>query len=138
TALEARDTPEALEGLGLAAWWLDLADEVFDARERAYRLFLDSKDRRGAARIAVWLAWDAWAFRGEHAVSNGWLQRARSLLAGLPECPEQAWLEVREGSLCLMEDGDPDRAHTLAADGIRIAREVHSIDLEMLGLSVQG
>ncbi len=138
SALRERESPEALEGLALAAWWLDDADIVFDARERAYRLYADRGDRRSAARVAVWLAWDAWAFRGEHAVSNGWLQRGRSLLAGLPECPEQAWLEVREGSLCLMEDGDPDRAHTLAAEGIRIARRVHNIDLEMLGLSVQG
>lgn len=138
SALIDRESPEALEGLALAAWWLDDADAVFDARERSYRLYGQRGDRRSAARVAVWLAWDAWAFRGEHAVSNGWLQRARSLLSGLPECPEQAWLEVREGSLCLMEDGDPDRAHTLAAEGIRIARQTHSIDLEMLGLSVQG
>src|SRR5436190_5947998 len=138
TTLADRESPEALEGLALAAWWLDDADAVFDSRERAYRLYGERGERAAAGRIAVWLAWDAWAFRGEHAVSNGWLQRARSLLAGLPDCPEQAWLEVREASLCLMEDGDPDRAHTLAADGIRIARASHNVDLEMLGLSVQG
>jgi DNA-binding NarL/FixJ family response regulator len=137
-ALRDRESPEALEGLGLAAWWLDAADVVFDARERAYRLYGERGDRRGAARVAVWLAWDAWAFRGEHAVANGWLQRARSVLAGLPACPEQAWLDVREASLCLMDDGDPDRAHSLAAEGIRVARSAGSIDLEMLGLSVQG
>ena len=138
SSLRERETPEALEGLALAAWWLDDADAVFDARERAYRQYSERGDRQSAARIAVWLAWDAWAFRGEHAVSNGWLQRARSLLTGLPECADQAWLEVREASLCLMEDGDPDRAHRLAAEGIRIARQVHNIDLEMLGVSVQG
>jgi DNA-binding NarL/FixJ family response regulator len=138
SSLRDRETPEALEGLALAAWWLDDADAVFDARERAYRQYSERGDRQSAARIAVWLAWDAWAFRGEHAVSNGWLQRARSLLAGLPECADQAWLDVREASLCLMEDGDPDRAHRLAAEGIRIARHVHNIDLEMLGVSVQG
>src|SRR5262249_6668583 len=33
-ALAARESPEALEGLALAAWWLDLADVLFDARER--------------------------------------------------------------------------------------------------------
>ena len=136
--LRDRESPEALEGLAMAAWWLDDAEVVFDARERAYRMYSERGDRQSAARIAVWLAWDAWAFRGEHAVSNGWLQRARSLLAGLPECAEQAWLEVREGSLCLMEDGDPDRAHRLAAEGIRIARQAGNIDLEMLGASVQG
>jgi LuxR family maltose regulon positive regulatory protein len=138
SALRERESPEALEGLALAAWWLDDAEVVFDSRERAYRLYTERADRQSAARVAVWLAWDAWAFRGENAVSNGWLQRARSLLAGLPECAEQAWLEVREGSLCLMDEGDPDRAHSLAAEGIRIARQARNIDLEMLGLSVQG
>src|SRR5262245_59463937 len=100
-SLAERETPEALEGLGVAAWWLDLADVLFDARERAYRLYLERDDRSGAARIAVNLAWDCWAFRGEHAVANGWLQRARRLLEDLPDTSERAWLEIREGSLAL-------------------------------------
>ena len=137
-ALGVCETPEALEGLGVAAWWLDLADVVFDARERAYRLFLGRDDRVGAARVAVWLAWDYWAFRGEHAVANGWLQRARRLLDGKADCPERAWLELREGALALLEDGDPDRAHAHAAQGIRVAQAVGSTDLEMLGRAVQG
>src|SRR6201996_298596 len=99
TALSIRESPEALEGLGTAAWWLDLADLVFDSRERAYRLYLARGDRLDAARVAVWLAWDYWAFRGESAVANGWLRRARRLLDGLPPCPERAWLEAREGAL---------------------------------------
>jgi LuxR family maltose regulon positive regulatory protein len=137
-ALRVREAPELLEGLGHAAWWLDLADLVFDARERAYRLYLASDDRPAAARIAVWLGWDYWAFRGENAVASGWLQRARRLLDGQPACSERAWLEVREGSLCLLEEADPERARALAAEGIRIAREVGNIDLEMLGRAVQG
>src|SRR5690349_6580388 len=79
-ALRAEESPAALEGLGLAAWWLDLADVVFDSRERAYRLYVERDDRPSAARVAVWMAWDCWAFRGENAVANGWLQRARRLL----------------------------------------------------------
>ena len=136
--LGVRELPEALEGLGSAAWWLDLSDLVFDSRERAYRLYLTRGDRAQAARVAVWLAWDYWAFRGESAVANGWLQRARRLLDRLPPCSERAWLEVREGSLCLLEEGDPVRALALAAEGIRIAREAGNIDLEMLGRAVQG
>jgi hypothetical protein len=54
--LARRETPEALEGLGLTAWWLDLAASVFESRERAYRLYLDRGDKRSAARVAVWLA----------------------------------------------------------------------------------
>jgi LuxR family transcriptional regulator, maltose regulon positive regulatory protein len=122
----------------MASWWLDLADLVFDSRERAYRLYVARDDRAAAARIAVWLAWDYWAFRGESAVANGWLQRARRLLDGQPACTERAWLEVREGSLCLLEEGDPVRALALAAEGIRIAREVGNTDMEMLGRAVQG
>src|SRR5271170_114412 len=46
--LRLREIPEALEGLGTAAWWLDLADLVFDSRERAYRLYLAGGDRAPA------------------------------------------------------------------------------------------
>ncbi len=136
--LQARETPEALEGLAIAAWWLDLADLVFDARERAYRLFVGAGNRRAAARVAVWLAWDYWAFRGENAVASGWLQRARRLLESEPSCAERAWLEIRDGSLCLFEEGDTDRGFAMAGEGIRIAREVGNLDLEMLGRAVQG
>ncbi len=137
-SIREQETAAALEGLGLAAWWLDLADLVFDARERAYRLFLESEDRKSAARIAVWLAWDCWAFRGESAVANGWLQRARRLLDGLPVCSELAWLECREGALALLEHGDPDRAHAHAEEGIRAAQLSGNTDLEMLSRAVGG
>ena len=39
TALQDEETPEALEGLGMAAWWLDDAATIFNARERAYQLY---------------------------------------------------------------------------------------------------
>ena len=137
-ALQVRESPEALEGLGTAAWWLDLADLVFDSRERAYRLYLAREDRIAAARIAVWLAWDSWAFRGENVVANGWLQRARRHLEGHPVCPERAWLEARASSLCLLEEGDPEHALSLAREGVRVAQASGSIDLEMLGRAVVG
>jgi DNA-binding CsgD family transcriptional regulator len=138
SALADRESAESLEGLGLAAWWLDDADAVFASRERAYKLYLDGDDKRSAARLAVWLAWDCWAFRGETAVANGWLQRARRLLDGLPPSPELAWLESRESQLALAEDGDPDRAHRHATEATRVGRAAGSIDYEMLGRSLQG
>ena len=138
TALAVRESPEALEGLGMAAWWLDLADMLFDARERAYRLYRERGDRAGAGRVAVNLAWDCWAFRGEHAVASGWLQRARRLLEDLPDSRERAWLELREAALALLEEGDPDRCHAYATEGIRAAQAAGSLDLEMLGRALQG
>ena len=109
-ALQRDPTPEAFEGLAAAAWWLDLADVVFDSRERAYRLYLDRKDAVGAARMAVWIGWDYAAFRGEQAVSQGWLRRAHQLLDGHGDCAERAFLAIREGNAALLEDSDPDCA----------------------------
>src|SRR5207253_1140757 len=78
-SIGAGETAEALEDLGLAGWWLDDAELTFGARERSYSLYRDSGDERGAARVAIWLVWDYLAFRGDFAVSSGWMERARRL-----------------------------------------------------------
>jgi ATP/maltotriose-dependent transcriptional regulator MalT len=137
-ALQAKEDPEALEGLGLSAWWLDLADVVFDTRERAYRAYLSRGDNVSAARIAVWIGWDCWSFRGEDMVGRGWLGRARRLLEDAPHCTERAWLELREAAFCLFEDGDPKRAQAHADEGVKIARAVGDTDREMMGRALQG
>jgi DNA-binding NarL/FixJ family response regulator len=136
--LRLEDRPDALEGLGLAAWWLDLADVVFDARERAYRGYRERGDSLGAARLAVWLAWDTAAFRGEQAVANGWLQRARRILDGLPDAPEHAWLASRAGIWALLDDGDPHEAAKLAAEAVRVGQATGAVDYEMVGRAVHG
>ena len=38
-SLRDAESPEALEGLGMACWWLEDYATGIDARERAYRLF---------------------------------------------------------------------------------------------------
>ena len=132
------EQPEALEGLGLAAWWLDLADLVFDVRERAHLAYRERGDRRGAARMAVWLAWDTAAFRGEQAIANGWLQRARRLLEGVPDAPEHAWLAARAGIWALLDDGDPHEAERLASEAVRVGQAIGAVEYEMLGRAVHG
>jgi DNA-binding CsgD family transcriptional regulator len=136
--LQADETPEALEGLGLAAWWLDLADVVFDARERAYRIYRERDDNLGAARMAVWLGWDTAAFRGEHAVANGWMQRAQRLLQDCPDATEHAWLALRRGVFALLDDGDPEEAERLASEAVRIGQAVGAVDHEMVGRALHG
>jgi LuxR family transcriptional regulator, maltose regulon positive regulatory protein len=138
TSLKDEEDPEALEGLGMAAWWLDLADTVFDSRERAYRIFRERDDNLGAARMAVWLAWDTAAFRGEHAIANGWLHRARRLLKGHPETTEHAWLALRSGVFALLDDGDPEAAARLASEAVRIGQSAGAVDYEMVGRALHG
>jgi hypothetical protein len=63
-AVGVRETPEALEGLSWALWWLDDAEALFDARERAFRSYRDIGAAASAARMATWLAADHLDFRG--------------------------------------------------------------------------
>ncbi|HSS72610.1 MAG TPA: LuxR C-terminal-related transcriptional regulator [Gaiellaceae bacterium] len=135
-ALAEAETPEALEGLGLAAWWLDDVGVVFEARQRAYQLYSERDDRLGAARIATSLAWDYEAFRGESAVAGGWVQRAHSLLEGFPLAAEHGWLALRDAEIALRRD--TGEARRLAAEGAAIGRELGSLDIEMTGLALDG
>ena len=136
--LAREESPEALEGLGLTSWWLDRGDRVFEARERAYILYRERGDRVSAARLAVWLAWDYAAFRGERSVGNGWLQRARRLLEGFAAAPEHASLALREGVFALLDDGDPDLALAHAKTAIAAAQAAGSTDFEMIGRALAG
>jgi len=138
TALKQEETPEALEGLGLAAEWLDDAATTFDARERAYRLYRQQGQGVAAARVATWLGWDYMAFRGEPAVSNGWLQRAHRLLEGLPLGAEYGWLLAREAQLTLNTSRDLVRVCTLGVQASEVGRTIGSVDVEMLGLALEG
>lgn len=86
-ALSDDETAEAFEGLSWAAWWLDDAEAVFRARERAYRLYRQKGDSAAAARMATWLAADELDFHGAAAVAGGWLRRAHRLLDPLDPGP---------------------------------------------------
>lgn len=136
--VERPDSAEALEGLGMAAWWLDLADVVFASREQAYRAYRVRGDEISAARVAVWLAWDHDAFRGEYAITSGWLHRARELLEGHHDTAAYAWLSVREAAFALLDHGNPDEALKHAEQAIASARASGSVDHEMVGRALRG
>ena len=137
-ALATRDSPEAEEGLSWAAWYLDDAETTFTARERAYGLYRRRGDRVGAARAAMWAAVDYLEFRGELAVAQGWLARARRLLDGLPGCAEHGWLALHEGAIAIELEGDTEAARRLGAHAARIGHSLGAIDVEMIGLALEG
>ena len=138
SALASAELPEALEGLGLAAWWLDDGALTLDARERAYRAYRERGDARSAARVAIWLVWDYLAFRGEFAVASGWLERARRLLDGLEQTPEYGWLLVREGEVAIFRSHDPSAAQGLARRAAELGRAVGDLGVEMTALALEG
>lgn len=134
----SEETAEALEGLAMASGWLDDADRAFESRERAFRLFRERENPRGAARIAIWLAADSIVFRGNDTVANGWLRRATRLLDGLELSPEHGLLAVQEGQIAIRFGDDPAKARERAAAAVAIGRTLGIFDLEMLGLAIEG
>ena len=125
------DDPEALEGIGIAQWWLDDADATLEARECAFRLYRTRGDRVGAARVASALAWDSLLFGGRTAVARGWLERAARLLADEPACAEHAWLAVREAEVALNE-GTPQVALDAARRAIDVGAEIGREDVQVV------
>ena len=137
-AVSSAATPEALEGLGWACQHLDDPERLFDVRERAYRAYLDRGDRRSAARVAMWLAFDYAEFRGDRAVADGLLQRAQSWLAGEEVSAEHAWLAVIQAHEALLGSKDPARAAVLAAAARRVAVAAGSRDTAVMAEAIEG
>jgi DNA-binding CsgD family transcriptional regulator len=129
-------TPEALEGLGWAGYFLDEDQLTFDARERAYRLYLELGDNSSAARVAAWIAADCLEFRGEPAVANGWLQRAHTLLDEMEPGIDHGWLAINEASFLI--DDDTTNARLLGVDAVQLGRKFGVPELEMVGLGLEG
>ena len=137
-SLQSGETPEALEHLALAAWWLDDAALTFGSRERAYALYRDRDDARSAARVALWLVWDYIAFRGDMAVAAGWLERARRLLVGHEQTAEFGWLLLREGDVALFRGHDPGTARDDGARAAALGRSLGDRAVEFTGLALEG
>lgn len=137
-ALGEGETPEALEGLGAAAWWLEDAVTVLASRERAYRLFRERGDELAAGRMATELGLDYAVFRAEMAVSSGWFQRAHRLLEDRDPVAEQVWLAFREAELAYHTAGDMNHTRGLAVEARTLAARLGLADLEMVGLALEG
>jgi DNA-binding NarL/FixJ family response regulator len=127
---------EALEGLAQAAFFLDEGQIALDARERAYADYREAGRTVDAARVAIALAWDYRSVRGERAVSDGWLARARRLLEGCGPTPERGWLALREASFALPADAALARERCAEAEAL--GRELGELDLEMTAIALDG
>ena len=135
-ALADGETPEVLEGLASASFFLNDGESALAAHERAYAGYRDADRVVDAARMAIALAWDYRAFRGEGAVSDGWLARARRLLEGREPTRELGWLAVREASFALQSD--PELARERCDEAEAIGRALPDVDVEMTAIALGG
>jgi len=130
-------TPDDLESFAEAAWWTGRLDDAIGLRERAHSGYTASGDKRGAARMALTLAWD-YEGRGAFSVSHGWFATAERLLEGLPESPEHARAVLITAVTALFAEGDLDRAEALFESAFELAKRVGDRDVEILALSGKG
>jgi DNA-binding CsgD family transcriptional regulator len=135
-ALELVESAEALEGLGTAAFFLDEAERAIEARERAYARYQVEGRAVDAARVATALAWDYRTVRGERALGDGWLARARRLLENREPTRELGWLALREASFAL--PGDTELARRRCEEAEELGRELADVDLEMTAIALDG
>jgi DNA-binding CsgD family transcriptional regulator len=89
----SRLTPQDLEGLADAAWWLARLPESIAARGDAYSGYAAAGENRRAASAAFRL-WLDYFFANEPAEATGWLMRAERQLAGEPDCVEQGYVDL--------------------------------------------
>lgn len=130
SALELSTVEDAhtLEALADAAWWLGKLDDCIAARERAYARVEAEGDARRAARSAI-LLYDYYCFKGRRAVANGWLQRAKRLLAHQPQSPEHGVLLEREAEVA-NGSGALELALEKAGSAIEVGRRLGDADVE--------
>src|SRR5688572_13737140 len=69
-------SPELVDGLGRALWWLKDARAAIEVRTTAYGAYRQANDRDQAARIAVWLARELRTLFRNDTAAEGWLARA--------------------------------------------------------------
>lgn len=138
TSLSEQETPEALEGLGLAASWLADIEASDNARERAYRVYRERGDRLEAGRVAMSIAMTHIGFMGAPAVARGWLRRAGRLLDDIDPTPIHGWISLGEGFLAAVYDKDATKGRQLSEEAAKLGRSLGDVHLEMMATGQTG
>jgi DNA-binding CsgD family transcriptional regulator len=133
-SLAERRSPEALDGLGRALWWLGRTGEAIARREEAYAAFRKAGRTAQAARVALWLSREHAAVPGNEAVANGWMRRARGLLRDAPPSAAQGWLALARAG----RETDPIRMADRADEAREAALRFGDPDLEIRALARSG
>ena len=128
------ETPEGLQGLGTALWWLGEARRSAHYRERAFVLLRKSDDNARACSVAIDLVITYLVNLGNAAAARGWLARAQRVGQELDPNPMQGWLLLMHGYL----EPDPRKSLEFLERALQFAKEVADVDLELVALADLG
>ncbi len=140
--LSAEDTakglsPDDLELLAQAAWWIGRLGTCIAARERAYTAFVEASARRPAALVALELVRNHFA-NGDSSVGSAWLHRAERLLQQEPESIEHGYLARMHAVVAFEGQKDFETAIPHTKRALDIATRFHDRDLMAIALHDQG
>ena len=107
--LAIKETAEALDGLARTRWWLSDISGAVDAWDRAYTAYRRAGLDESAAHVAVLLSREHGEGLGNQALANGWLARAKDLLAPHPDSLQWGWVALVESERAV--DPTPSLAH---------------------------
>jgi DNA-binding CsgD family transcriptional regulator len=122
------------DGLARARWWLWDIPGALEAWEQAYLAYRRVGRDQEAAQVATLLSREHAQGSGNDALANGWLARARDLLAAHPDSVGWGWVALVDSERSI----DPSVALSHAEEALAIARRTRDADLELAALGRAG
>ncbi len=129
-------TPQDLEGLADAAWWLSRSEESIAARRDAYARYSAAGEDRRAASTAFRFFLE-YFFRADAEEAAGWLMRAQRHLGSEPDCPEQGYVTLGWACVAYVR-GELAEGQELAEQATSTGQRFHDLDLVALGIDIHG
>jgi len=133
-ALERSESAEALDGLSQATHFLREYDRATELKERAFAAYRQEGEPVKAADTARWLAFLHGTYEGNYAAASGWMERAKSMLEGVPECAGHGWLVL---DTAVFSDAAAER-EKCAMSALAIAKRFGDTDLEFEAIALMG
>lgn len=133
-AVEQAGSPEALDGLGRAEWWLKDVHGAIETRARAHRAFKRAGKVTEAALVAVWLSRELRPLLRSDAAADGWLARAETLAARIDDASLLGWMSLARAEAA----SDVTEAVAHCRSAVEESRRRDDPDLEIQALARLG
>jgi DNA-binding NarL/FixJ family response regulator len=131
--LRVQEHPEALDGFGLASWFLGEIEEGLEMRQRAFAAYAAAGECDVAARVGVWIS-HQYVDSGRVSLANGWLERAERVLDGHEGGAGHGWVAMERARRA----GSVEEAAEGARRAMALGRTNGDDDLEIFSLSLIG
>ena len=127
-ALELGESAEALDGLAMAAYWLNDLDEAIHLKQRAHTAYKRANELGPAAFAAAWIGGMYMNIYGNQAAAEGWSAVCASLIREAGPCREVARLALLQAAL----GGDLQATRRASEQAVPVARQFGDRDCEIL------